>query len=93
MKAEDVFASAILHSADVCYSVPGYPITDLAVKCAAEYTINEKIALEYALGASLMGKRSVVIVKNAGMNTLSDPLVSATYQGLRCGVVIIAGDD
>jgi len=93
MKAEDLFASAVLHAADVCYAVPGYPVTDLAEKCGAEYTINEKIALEYALGASLSGKRAVVIVKNAGMNTLSDPLVSATYQGLRSGVVIIAGDD
>ncbi|MEA5086002.1 MAG: thiamine pyrophosphate-dependent enzyme [Methanocorpusculum sp.] len=93
MKAEDGFASAVLHAADVCYAVPGYPVTDLAEKCRAEYTINEKIALEYALGMSLYGKRAVVIVKNAGMNTLSDPLASATYQGLKAGVVIIAGDD
>jgi len=93
MKAEDGFASAVLHAADVCYAVPGYPVTDLAEKCGAEYTLNEKIALEYALGMSLSGKRAVVIVKNAGMNTLSDPLVSATYQGLKAGVVIIAGDD
>jgi len=93
MKVEDSFASAVLHAGDACYAVPGYPITDLAEKCHAEYTANEKIALEYALGQSLSGKRSVVIVKNAGMNTLSDPLVSATYQGLKAGVVIIAGDD
>jgi len=93
MKVEDGFASAVLEAADACYAVPGYPVTDLAEKCGAEYTINEKIALEYALGTSLSGKRAVVIVKNAGMNTLSDPLVSATYQGLKAGVVIIAGDD
>ncbi|WP_319377820.1 thiamine pyrophosphate-dependent enzyme [uncultured Methanocorpusculum sp.] len=93
MKAEDSFAYAVLHAADACYAVPGYPITDLAEKCHAEYTVNEKIALEYALGMSLSGKRAVVIVKNAGMNTLSDVLVSATYQGLKAGVVIIAGDD
>ncbi|MEA5037727.1 hypothetical protein SDC9_32421 [bioreactor metagenome] len=93
MKAEAAFASAVLHAADICYAVPGYPVTDLAEKCRAEYTLNEKIALEYALGMSLSGKRSAVIVKNAGMNTLSDPLVSATYQGLKAGVVIVAGDD
>ncbi|ABN06407.1 Indolepyruvate ferredoxin oxidoreductase alpha and beta subunits-like protein [Methanocorpusculum labreanum Z] len=93
MKAEDGFASAVLEAADACYAVPGYPVTDLAEKCDAEYTVNEKIALEYALGMSLSGKRAVVIVKNAGMNTLADPLVSATYQGLKAGVVIIAGDD
>jgi TPP-dependent indolepyruvate ferredoxin oxidoreductase alpha subunit len=93
MNAEDVFASAVLHAADVCYSVPGYPISGLAEKCGAEYTINEKIALEYALGTSLTCRRAVVIVKNAGMNTLSDSLVGATYQGIRGGIVIIAGDD
>jgi len=93
MNAEDVFASAVLHAADVCYSVPGFPVTDLAEKCESEYTINEKTALEYALGTSLTGRRVVVIVKNAGMNNLADPLVSATYQGIRGGVVIIAGDD
>ena len=93
MNAEDVFASAVLHAADVCYSVPGYPVTDLAEKCESEYTVNEKTALEYALGVSLTGRRAVVIVKNAGMNNLADPLVSATYQGIRGGVVIIVGDD
>ncbi|MDD2470722.1 MAG: thiamine pyrophosphate-dependent enzyme [Methanocorpusculum sp.] len=93
MNAEDVLASAVFHAADVSYSVPGYPVTDLAEKCGSEYTVNEKTALEYALGTSLTGRRAVVIVKNAGMNNLADPLVSATYQGIRGGVVIIAGDD
>ena len=93
MLTEKLLAEAVIKGSDTCYSIPGYPVTELSGYCRAEYTINEKTALEYALGDSLSGLRSVVIVKNAGMNALCDPLVNATTQGLRGGVVIIAGDD
>jgi len=93
MKGEFILAEAVIKGSDTCYGVPGYPVTDLCSNCRAEYTVNEKTALEYALGDSLSGLRSVVIVKNAGMNALCDPLVNATTQGIRGGVVIIAGDD
>jgi TPP-dependent indolepyruvate ferredoxin oxidoreductase alpha subunit len=51
--------------------------------------INEKVALEYGLGDSLSEKRSVIIIKNVGLNVCADPLVNATTQGLRSGVVIV----
>ncbi|EHQ36979.1 thiamine pyrophosphate-dependent enzyme [Methanoplanus limicola] len=89
----DILADALLRAADTYYTVPGYPVTDLAEKVDAEYVINEKTALEYALGDSLSGRRSAVIVKNAGMNILADPMVNAVYQGIISGVLIIAGDD
>ncbi|MCK9442282.1 MAG: hypothetical protein M0Q13_12790, partial [Methanothrix sp.] len=60
--------------------VPGYPITDLAAALKAEISVNEKVALEIALGASATGLRALVIVKQVGMNILADPLViSATH--------------
>ncbi|WFN37022.1 thiamine pyrophosphate-dependent enzyme [Methanomicrobium antiquum] len=93
MKGEMILAEAVIKGSDTCYGVPGYPVTELCRYSRAEYTVNEKTALEYALGDSLSGLRSVVIVKNAGMNALCDPLVNATTQGLLGGVVIIAGDD
>ena len=55
--------------------------------------MNEKTALEYALGDSLSGRRAAVIIKNVGLNACADPLLQATAQGLICGVVIVAGDD
>ena len=77
--------------------VPGFPITDLmeAVreKINSEWSINEKVALEMALGSSVCGQCSVVIVKHVGMNVLADPLVSSTTHTIGAGVVIIAGDD
>ena len=86
-------ADCIRALSDTSYSVPGYPITELAEYSDAVFAINEKTAMEYALGDSLTGKRSVVIVKNVGVNALADPLVNATTQGLIGGVVLISGDD
>ena len=93
MRGELILAEAVKKNSDTCYGVPGYPVTGLCEYCRAEFTVNEKTALEYALGDSISGLRAVVIVKNAGMNALCDPLVNAATQGLRGGVVIIAGDD
>ena len=73
--------------------VPGYPITDLADALDAEISVNEKVALEIALGASATGLRSLVIVKQVGMNILADPLVISATHTIGSGLVIIAGDD
>ncbi|MFZ2471220.1 MAG: thiamine pyrophosphate-dependent enzyme [Methanothrix sp.] len=73
--------------------VPGYPITDLAAALNAEIAVNEKVALEIALGASATGLRALVIVKQVGMNILADPLVISATQTIGSGLVIIAGDD
>lgn len=77
--------------------VPGFPITELMKalhgKINHEWSINEKVALEIALGSSVCGKRSTVITKHVGMNILADPLVTSATHTIGAGVVIIAGDD
>ena len=73
--------------------VPGYPTTDLAAALKAEISVNEKVALEIALGASATGLRSMVVVKQVGMNNLADPLVISATQTIGSGLVVIAGDD
>lgn len=93
MKGAEVLARAIRQSADRCYAVPGYPVSEVASLAGAVITINEKTALEYALGDSLSGRRAAVFVKHVGLNACADPLVHATAQGLRSGVVIVAADD
>ncbi|MDN7025292.1 indolepyruvate ferredoxin oxidoreductase [Methanoculleus sp. FWC-SCC1] len=93
MRGVLALAAALRRSADRFYTVPGYPVSDLASLLDAEIVINEKTALEYALGDSLSGRRACVIVKHVGMNACADPLVNATTQGLCSGVVIVAGDD
>ena len=73
--------------------MPGFPITVLGERTKAEMVINEKTALEYALGASLSGMRAAVIIKNVGVNACADPLLQATAQGLIGGVILVVGDD
>ena len=91
--AVEVLATAVREAADTVYTVPGYPITGLGEALGAEITLNEKIALEYALGDTLSGKRAVVICKHAGLHALVDPLVHAAFQGISHGILIISGDD
>ncbi|MDD1661240.1 MAG: indolepyruvate ferredoxin oxidoreductase, partial [Methanomicrobiales archaeon] len=93
MKGEQILAGAIRASADRYYTVPGHPVTGIAKLLSAELVVNEKVGLEYALGDSLEGRRAAVVVKNVGLNACADPLVNATTQGLRAGVVVVAGDD
>ncbi len=93
MKGVEAITGALLRYTDRQYTVPGFPVTDLGTLCNAELVINEKTALEYALGDSLMGKRAAVIIKNVGVNACADPLLQATAQGLIGGVVLVTGDD
>lgn len=93
MKGIDVIAEALLACTDRQYTVPGFPVTDLGARVKAEMVINEKTALEYALGDSLEGRRAAVIIKNVGVNACADPLLQASAQGLIGGVVLVAGDD
>ncbi len=60
---------------------------------SARWLTNEKVALETALGASVSGKRALVLVKHVGMNLLSDPLITSVTHTIGAGLVIIAGDD
>jgi len=93
MKGVEAIAKAICAGTDRQYTVPGYPVTELGELTRAEMVINEKTALEYALGDSLAGKRAAVIIKNVGVNACADPLLQASAQGLIGGVLLVVGDD
>ncbi|MEI6104754.1 MAG: thiamine pyrophosphate-dependent enzyme [Methanothrix sp.] len=97
MKSMNGLHALVLAAKDACVEirtyVPGYPITDLAAALGAEISVNEKVAMEIALGASATGLRALVIVKQVGMNLLADPLVISATHTIGSGLVIIAGDD
>jgi indolepyruvate ferredoxin oxidoreductase alpha subunit len=93
MKGSEAIADALCRYTDRQYTVPGFPVTELGELTKAELVINEKTALEYALGDSLSGRRAAVIIKNVGINACADPLLQAAAQGLISGVVLVAGDD
>ncbi len=67
--------------------------SELMRKYTARWLTNEKVALEIALGASVSGRRALVLVKHVGMNLLSDPLITSVTHTIGAGLVIIAGDD
>lgn len=78
--------------------VPGYPISGIMEllmdsPIEARWSVNEKVALEAALGASATGRRALVVVKHVGMNVLADPLITSATHTIGAGVVIVAGDD
>jgi indolepyruvate ferredoxin oxidoreductase alpha subunit len=79
---------------------PGTPSTEVLETIAknpgdtyVEWSINEKAALEVAAGASLSGVRTLVTMKQVGLNVASDPLMSLAYLGVSGGMVILVADD
>ncbi|MCR4429223.1 MAG: thiamine pyrophosphate-dependent enzyme [Caldiserica bacterium] len=65
----------------------------LEIPIYAEWSINEKVAFEVAFGASLVGVRSLVAMKNAGFNWVMDPFMTISYTGCKAGMLIVVADD
>ncbi|MDP6777901.1 MAG: thiamine pyrophosphate-dependent enzyme [Candidatus Latescibacteria bacterium] len=60
---------------------------------AAEWCLNEKIALDVAAGASQGGRRAIVCMKSVGINVALDTLMVLNMTGVHGGLVILMGDD
>lgn len=58
-----------------------------------EWSTNERVAFEVALGASIAGARSMAAMKGVGMNVALDPIMAANLTGVGAGLVILLGDD
>lgn len=58
-----------------------------------EWAVNERVAFEICLAASLSGARSLVTMKAPGINVASDPLLSSAYSGVEAGMLILVADD
>ena len=81
------------------FGYPGTPSTETLEAFAklpdvyAEWSVNEKVALENALGFSMAGRRALVTMKHVGVNVAADPLMSLAYSGVSGGLVMLAADD
>jgi indolepyruvate ferredoxin oxidoreductase alpha subunit len=60
---------------------------------AFEWSVNEKVALERAFGASLAGARTLVFMKHLGLVYAGDPLSTMPYIGVVGGMVIVSAAD
>ena len=58
-----------------------------------EYSVNEKIAVEMAFGASLAGARAICAMKHLGLMYAGDPISTMPYVGAVGGLVIVSAGD
>ncbi len=78
---------------------PGTPSTEILEALArypeveCEWSTNEKVALEVAVGAAIAGGRAIATMKHVGLNVAADPLFSVAYMGVNAGLVIVSADD
>ena len=78
---------------------PGTPSTEILPALAqyagvkAEWSSNEKVALDAAIGASFAGARALAAMKHVGVNVASDSLMSLSYTGVKAGLVLVSADD
>ncbi|UCD20429.1 MAG: indolepyruvate ferredoxin oxidoreductase subunit alpha [candidate division WOR-3 bacterium] len=83
----------------VATAYPGTPSTEILENIIkypeidAEWSVNEKVALEVAAGASFAGARALVAMKHVGLNVAADPFFTMGYSGVTGGLVIVSADD
>jgi len=58
-----------------------------------EWSANEKVALEVAFGASMVGQRAICSMKHVGVNVALDILNAVTLRGVKGGLVFVSTDD
>lgn len=83
----------------VSAAYPGTPSTEISENIVhykeiyAEWSPNEKVAAEVAVGASMSGARAMASMKHVGLNVAADPLYTASYIGANGGLVFVVADD
>ena len=84
----------------VSAAYPGTPSTEISENIIkykddiySEWSPNEKVAAEVAIGASLAGVRAMACMKHVGLNVASDPLYTVSYMGVNGGLVLVVADD
>jgi indolepyruvate ferredoxin oxidoreductase, alpha subunit len=77
---------------------PGTPSTEILEAFSefgghAQWSPNEKVALEVTIGAAFAGARALATMKHVGVNVASDPLFTAAYTGVSGALVLVSADD
>ncbi len=103
---DEAIAMGAIHAGiSASYAYPGTPATEIQeaiqkyaaafpdsnINCA--WSINEKVAMEEAIGTSMVGLRSLVNMKHVGLNVAADPFINSAVTGCDGGTVIVSADD
>jgi indolepyruvate ferredoxin oxidoreductase alpha subunit len=99
ISGDEAIALAALHAGVALGAgYPGTPSTEILEHFAkiggnAQWSPNEKVALEVAIGGAFAGARALSTMKHVGLNVAADPLFTVAYTGVNGGLVIISADD
>ncbi len=101
MGNEAIALGAIAAGVNLVSGYPGTPSTEVLETVAkrktertyVEWSVNEKAGLEVAAGAAYTGARTMVTMKQVGLNVATDPLMSLAYIGVEGGMVVMVADD
>ena len=101
MGNEAIALGAIAAGVQMVAGYPGTPSTEVLETIAknrtediyVEWSVNEKAAMEVGIGAAYAGARTLVTMKQVGLNVSSDPLMCVNYIGVKGGLVILVADD
>ena len=83
----------------VATAYPGTPSTEILENIAnykeiyCQWSVNEKVAMDVASGASIAGARALVAMKHVGLNVAADPFITLSYTGVNGGLVVVSADD
>ncbi|WP_372746170.1 thiamine pyrophosphate-dependent enzyme [Lutibacter sp.] len=86
------------------YAYPGTPSTEITeyiqrskiakeLKIHSNWSVNEKTAMEAALGMSYAGKRALTVMKHVGLNVAADVFMNMAISGINGGLVVVVADD
>lgn len=99
---EAVVRGAVEAGVGCASSYPGSPSVEILAGLGrlagkfnhyAEWSVNEKVALEGAAAASFAGLRAICIMKPNGLNVALDSLAAVAQTGTKAGLVLVVGDD
>jgi indolepyruvate ferredoxin oxidoreductase alpha subunit len=99
---EAIARGAIEAGVQIAAAYPGTPSSEITETLAGvareldmyvEWSVNEKVAFEIALAASICGVRAMASTKHVGVNVAHDPLMTAGYMGAKGGLVLLSADD
>ena len=101
MGNEAIAMGALAAGVNLVAGYPGTPSSEVLETIAkrrsaqvyVEWSVNEKAALELAAGAAYTGARTLVTMKQVGLNVASDPLMCLEYIGVKGGMVVLVADD
>lgn len=99
---EAIARGAIEAGVEIAASYPGTPASEIVDTLAlvakdfdvyVEWSTNEMVAWEVAMGGAIMGKRSMASMKHIGVNWVIDPLLHCVLHGFDGGLVLVSADD